>query len=112
MIEILRNQAKEIADAGINGWGNTMIEAADTIESMRQQLASRDAEIAWVRDVLAAQGYDGPLAPGCCPLEDWLKERDQLREQVKMLRDAIEYSGAAKSCQGLADALAATEPKE
>lgn len=46
MIEILRNQAKEIADAGINGWGNTMIEAADTIESMRQQLSNRDAEIA------------------------------------------------------------------
>ena len=36
---------------------------------------------------------------------------DQLREDVKLLRDAIEYSGVAKSCQELADALAATESK-
>lgn len=32
------------------------------------------AELNWVRDVLSKHGYDGPLAPASCPLEDWLKE--------------------------------------
>ena len=32
------------------------------------------AEASWVRDVLAAHGYSGPLTPGCCPLEDWLAD--------------------------------------
>lgn len=34
LIALLRQQAKEIADAGHNGWGNTMIEAADEIEKL------------------------------------------------------------------------------
>lgn len=71
--------------------------------------ASRDAEFARLRAINSK----------LCEKSNWYvihtarleEERDQLREQVKMLRDVIEYSGAAKSCQGLAEALAATEPK-
>lgn len=34
----LRKQATEIADAGHNGWGNTMLMAADEIERLRDAL--------------------------------------------------------------------------
>jgi hypothetical protein len=45
------------------------------IESLRQQLD-------WVRNILASHGYDGPLGDGCCPLADWLNERESLRQQL------------------------------
>lgn len=35
LVELLRTQAKEIADAGHNGWGNTMLDAANEIERLR-----------------------------------------------------------------------------
>ena len=39
MTERLREAAIEIADAGINGWGNLMTETADLIEKLEKQLA-------------------------------------------------------------------------
>lgn len=33
LIERLREQAQEIATAGLSGWGNTMIEAAEMLQS-------------------------------------------------------------------------------
>lgn len=35
MEDLLRKQAKEIADKGIAGWGNTMISAADEIKALK-----------------------------------------------------------------------------
>lgn len=64
--------------------------------------ASRDAEVAELKAKLSLFEYAAA---------EYDIKFDHLSKQVKMLRDAIEYSGAAKSCQGLADALAATEPK-
>ena len=34
LIDILKQQAKEIADANIAGWGNTMTEAANRLEQL------------------------------------------------------------------------------
>ena len=34
LIDLLKQQAKEIADANIAGWGNTMLEAANRIEQL------------------------------------------------------------------------------
>lgn len=34
LIDLLKQQAKEIADANINGYGNTMLEAANRLEQL------------------------------------------------------------------------------
>lgn len=41
LIERLRTQASEIAGQRINGWGNTMTEAADRIAALEQQLTEQ-----------------------------------------------------------------------
>ena len=38
LIEILRKQAAEVAAAGHNGWGNTMIDAAVEIDRLREEV--------------------------------------------------------------------------
>ena len=47
MTDELRLAARSIALAGINGWGNLCSDAADTIDTLRAQLAEaqRDAEV-------------------------------------------------------------------
>jgi len=40
IIDILKTQAKEIADQDIPGWGNTMLWAAEEIEKLRQEAAN------------------------------------------------------------------------
>lgn len=38
LIELAKQQAAEIASAGHNGWGNTMLELAAALEAAREQL--------------------------------------------------------------------------
>jgi len=40
LIKILRDQSAEIAKADINGWGNTMILAAEAIEGLLESIPS------------------------------------------------------------------------
>jgi len=77
-----------------------MIQAANEIESLRQQLASRDAEVALLK---ADNEY----------LYIAAIERDQLREQVTLLRDAIlnRMSSENHWPEYIIEALADTEPK-
>ena len=70
---------------------------ADLVESLSQQ-------IDWVRNILASHGYDGPLGDGCCPLSEWLNERESMYQQLEasqkrevMLRDSILQHRAANS---------------
>lgn len=61
----LRLAARSIALAGINGWGNLCSEAADTIDTLRAQLAEaqRDAErLDWIIEHRAYVVSD----PDCC----------------------------------------------
>ena len=44
IVTILKDQAKEIAEQKILGWGNTMIWAAEEIERLRQKLAEHSSE--------------------------------------------------------------------
>ena len=39
LVRLLRQQALEIAEEGHNGWGNTMIEAATTLERLGDAMA-------------------------------------------------------------------------
>jgi len=41
IVVILKEQAKEIAEQGIPGWGNTMLWAAEEIERLRQEAANK-----------------------------------------------------------------------
>ena len=74
--EELRDAARSIALAGINGWGNLCNEAADTIDTLRAQLADaqRYAEryrslrrgqkwsvIDWKGDALRADALDAAI---------------------------------------------------
>lgn len=47
MEDTLRLAARNAALAGINGWGNLCSDAADTIDTLRAQLAAK-AETAWI----------------------------------------------------------------
>ena len=60
LIETLEAQAREIADAGHAGWGNTMIAAAEMLKTApRQQDAS--AALKQLDDIEAAMGgRNGP----------------------------------------------------
>jgi hypothetical protein len=46
LVELLEAQAREIAQAGHNGWGNTMLEAAAEIAALRAQQAWQPIETA------------------------------------------------------------------
>ncbi len=60
--------------------GCVTCEAATLIESLRQQLASRDAEVAEL---------NAEIERKMSAAEFVLKERDQLREQVTLLRSLV-----------------------
>ena len=88
LVELLRTQAKEIADEGINGWGNTMTLAADRIAELEVQyqeafnhLRNRNARVA---ELEAALGNLYPRAKGD---DDWiesiLRERDRYRKTLE-----------------------------
>jgi RecJ-like exonuclease len=44
LVELLHEQAAEIAAEGHPGWGNTMLEAAREIESLQQLVARQSVE--------------------------------------------------------------------
>lgn len=73
LIDLLRLQAKEIADEGHNGWGNTMLMAARKLEnqpSTNQQARINENLywIEWLREVEIA-----------CPCtEDYRKRIDEI----------------------------------
>ena len=46
LIDLLNQQAKEIADANIAGWGNTMLEAANRLEQLVMVQKPEDIEFA------------------------------------------------------------------
>jgi hypothetical protein len=55
IVIFLRNQAKEIAGDGHNGWGNTMTLAADEIETLRKhkiELSLANSEVAELNTAL------------------------------------------------------------
>ena len=96
LIERLRADAESTDDIGL------CADAADRIEELERKVASRDAEVAKLRD-------DNEY------LYVAAIERDQLREQVKMLRDVLQFYMDNGICEPLyhkaKEALAATEPK-
>lgn len=64
----------------------------DVVEELRQQLAERDAYVAELKRQLYAALFEPVL------MSDWRKleqERDELREHVKLLRDALLVVDAA-----------------
>jgi hypothetical protein len=61
--------------------------ALSAIKAMREQVAELD----WVKTVIARHGYDGPLAPACCPLEDWLKAEADNAALLSAVRRAMAY---------------------
>ena len=87
--ELLRKQAKQIADAGHPGWGNTMTDAADHILSLETALAAKDEAIANSCDVMSEVIQHG-LEIGSA---DW--------SQMKKCNDAL-----------MAALTPPTEPKE
>ena len=97
LIERLRADAESTDDIGL------CADAADRIEELERKVASRDAEVAKLKD-------DNEY------LYVAAIERDQLREQVKVLRDALEYCvtqvGELATVPGIAEALAATEAQQ
>lgn len=98
-------------DQEVTGWidpedAYLILNQQQEIESMRQQLASRDAEVAELRNL-----------PIVKLLTDSEKECDHLREQVKMLRGIVENvveinpSLPMGMIEAATEALAATEPR-
>lgn len=75
-------------------------------EGFQAGAASRDAEVAALQAEIERKMSAGGFV---------LKENDQLREQVQLLREALEYSvkqvPELGTVPGIANALAATEPK-
>lgn len=76
------------------------------LAAFRAGAASRDAEVAALQAEIERKMSAGGFV---------LKENDQLREQVQLLREALEYSvkqvPELGTVPGIANALAATEPK-
>ena len=72
IIDRLKAQAIEIANEGHNGWGNTMIEAAEKIESLKPQKAP-------VAEV--------PCSVGLVGLTPW--NIQQIREALTLMNSMI-----------------------
>ena len=96
LIERLRADAESTDDIGL------CADAADRIEELERKVASRDAEVAKLKD-------DNEY------LYVAAIERDQLREQVEVLREALDVCAETFSIpvirETAKEALAATEPK-
>lgn len=71
-----------------SGYEMQLAEKDARIEALRQQLD-------WVRNVVSMHGYDGPFGDGCCPLADWLNERESLRQQLAAALAAIKVKDGA-----------------
>ena len=101
-IAALRKQLAD-SEAAVSGWKASAEnrlqiqgEREKTIAELRQQLA----------DLNRICEFDQKTN------EQLLEQRDQLRKQVTLLRDALEYhQGQTRPIQTTIDALAATEPK-
>jgi len=48
IVDLLNKQADEIANAGHNGWGNTMLSAAEIITALRAQLSLSKPVDGWI----------------------------------------------------------------
>jgi len=87
IIDTLRKQAQEIADACHAGWGNTMTLAAERIEELEAQLeAERAVQLAQMRDRIALQSENKRLH------EDFRIQQDKIisqADEIKRLKDAI-----------------------
>lgn len=57
------------------------------IGQMARELIEARTELAWVRDVMAEHGYDGPQGEACSPLRDWLIEWKAQKAELAMLRE-------------------------
>ena len=76
---------------------------ADGVESQQEEIAALRQQLA---DLNRICEFDQKTN------EQLLEQRDQLRKQVTLLRDALEYhQGQTRPIQTTIDALAATEPK-
>ena len=49
IIKLLKAQAKEIAEAGHNGWGNTMLLAAEALASQKEQAETVDERAEFIK---------------------------------------------------------------
>lgn len=83
-VAIIRNYVEPLRQR--NGDLVTGLQACD------EQVVTLHQQLDWVRNILASHGYDGPLGDGCCPLSEWLSERDDLGEslaQVKVKNEVL-----------------------
>ena len=53
IVATLRKQADEIAKAGLPGWGNTMMDAADEIEALRYALRLDEDLIGLIQTIIS-----------------------------------------------------------
>ncbi len=73
LVSILQQQSIEIANAGHNGWGNTMSDAAQTISAQQQQIAVYR--------------------------EAWINKAAELREEAGRIRRTVKQgTGAEERC--------------
>ena len=88
LIELAKQQAAEIACAGHNGWGNTMLELAAALEAARE-----DACVALVADIRFACGDNGKrMQP---ELVEYIRE---LASGYERMKDALEMMAEQHRC--------------